>query len=183
MAGLVEAAQLLDIKMDQLARSLALVAAHGFGRVDPGQLPQPLAPEPAGDGRSRQPEPGGNRGPGHPQAPAQMQDLRHRRPGQRPRNASGGACAVRERRSPACAEPGEPFAQGADRNAKGRSHLHRGLARTRAGNACSRLQPVRRAFRCGLFIQQGPKPEFGDCSLTPQPGEQPPEISQPEPIR
>ena len=34
MADLVEAAELLDVEMDEFARMLALVAAHGFGGLE-----------------------------------------------------------------------------------------------------------------------------------------------------
>lgn len=120
--------------MDQLARSLTLIAAHGFGRVDPGQPPQPLAPEPVGDGRSRQAELGGNRGPGQAKAQARMKDQDHRRLGHPPRNADGRACAVGMRRAPARMKPGEPFAHRANGNGKGRGNLRRALARKDAGN-------------------------------------------------
>lgn len=114
VAGSVEPAQLLDIKVDQLARSLTLVAAHGLRRLGPGQQTQTCAPKPARDGRTRQPQGRGDRRRRHPQGPAQMQDHLDRRFGQPPCHAGGCACAVRKRRLPARTEPGPPLAHGSN---------------------------------------------------------------------
>lgn len=134
VAGLVEPAQFLDVKVDQLPRPLALVAAHGFGRVDLRKVPQPFALEPTRHGGPRQLELGVNRCPGHPQGPAQMHDQRHRRPRQPTRDMGGRACVIGKRRAPALATPREPFARGADRNRERRRDLGSGLARENTDN-------------------------------------------------
>ena len=45
MANTVDSAELFDIEMDQLARVLALVAAHRLGRFQGGQLVEPQTPQ------------------------------------------------------------------------------------------------------------------------------------------
>src|SRR5690606_26819627 len=94
VAGLVEATQPLDIEVDQLAGSHALIAARWRGRVDPVEAAKPFTPEPARDGGSRQAKSGGNRCPGQAKAPAQMRDQRHRGSLQPSRDAGGRACVV-----------------------------------------------------------------------------------------
>ena len=94
MARPVKTTQLLDIQVDQLARTVALIAAHGLWRIEMCKPPKPLPPEPARHGGPGQTELRCNRGPGQPQAAAKMQDERDRRSVQASRDAGGGACVV-----------------------------------------------------------------------------------------
>jgi hypothetical protein len=71
VAGLAEPAQLLDIKVDQLARPLAPIPVHRRGRIELRKPAKPRAPQPARDGGARQPRLRGDRRPGQPQSPAQ----------------------------------------------------------------------------------------------------------------
>lgn len=115
--GLVEPARLRDIQMDQLARPIALVTAQGLGRVDPGQSAKPSAPEPARDGGPGQLERRGDRRPGHPQGPPQLQD--HCR------------CRICQTSS---TEPRQPLAHLVHRNGEIHLNPRRSLARNDAGD-------------------------------------------------
>ena len=84
----IKVAQLLDIKVDQRAWTLALIAAHGQGRVDLRQQPQPFTTQPfttqpftaqpARHSGARQPKLGGNRRACQSQTAAQMHNLGNR---------------------------------------------------------------------------------------------------------
>lgn len=52
MTDAVEADELLNVEMQQLARALALIAAPGLLRFERHEPPEPQAREPAGDGRA-----------------------------------------------------------------------------------------------------------------------------------
>ena len=60
MAGSLEAAELLDIDVDQLAGMLALVAADRFGRLQGSDAIEAETPEDAADGRRRDAQFGGD---------------------------------------------------------------------------------------------------------------------------
>ena len=60
MADALEAAELLDVDVDQLAGMLALVAAHRLGRLQGGEAVEAEALEDAADGRRRDAEFGGD---------------------------------------------------------------------------------------------------------------------------
>ena len=69
MADLVEAAELLDVEMDEFARMLALVAAHGFGGLESLEAAQAGGGEDAADGGGRDPDGLGDVGSREPVAP------------------------------------------------------------------------------------------------------------------
>lgn len=56
VSGTAEPAHLLDVQVDKLARRLALIVAHRFGRVETREPSQSLALEPSRHGGPCQPE-------------------------------------------------------------------------------------------------------------------------------
>src|SRR5690606_7115222 len=74
VADLVEAAELLDVEVDQLARLLALVAADRLGRLQVAQSAEAGPAQHAADRRGRPPGRGGDL-PADPALPAQLDDL------------------------------------------------------------------------------------------------------------
>src|SRR5690606_18190384 len=74
VADLVEAAELLDVEVDQLARLLALVAADRLGRLQVAQSAEAGPAQHAADRRGRDAGRGGDL-PADPALPAQLDDL------------------------------------------------------------------------------------------------------------
>jgi hypothetical protein len=56
MSDRADAAKLLDVEVDQLARVLALIAADRLGWLQRGEPIQPKAAQDAADGRCRHPD-------------------------------------------------------------------------------------------------------------------------------
>jgi len=78
MPSALEAAELLDVDMDQLTRLRAFIAAHGFGRIQGRDAIEPQAAQDTADGRRRNAEIAGDLLAGEA-LPAQRLDRRHRR--------------------------------------------------------------------------------------------------------
>jgi hypothetical protein len=86
MADALDAPELLDVEMDQLARVLALVADHRGLGFERREAAEPAPAQDRADGRDRHPELAGDGRPGQPLAP-QLLDRRHR-PGREPGRAA-----------------------------------------------------------------------------------------------
>ena len=123
MARAIEAAELLDVQVDELSRLLTLIAAHRFRRIERLEPAQPGPRQPARHGRARQPQPGGDGRRRQAQLASHPDDHRDDTIRQAAGAAGRRACAVAKRRAPARPEPCNPFAHGPHRHTEGRRHL------------------------------------------------------------
>jgi hypothetical protein len=117
MAGLVEAGELLDVEMDQIAGSGALVTAHRLLGRKRGQAVQAEAHELGGDGRAGQVKAACDFLAGHP-ALAQAHDQGLPALGDPRRHMARPRRAIEQPERPFGAVSGEPFAN--------RAHAHTG---------------------------------------------------------
>ena len=126
MADCIEAAEFLDIDVDQFARPLPLVPPHRRGRFQIAQPTETQALQDAADGGRRDAELGGDRLAG-PALPPQVPDPRHHRRRCRPAQAMRPRRAVLEPGLPFQAPARHPLAHGLDAKPEGRGHGLRAL--------------------------------------------------------
>jgi hypothetical protein len=99
MAGTVEAGQLLDVDVEELARARVLVAVRRLERLEPRALAEADPLQDRGDGRERHRQDRGDLGGRHPQPPQQL-DRPHPLGGRPPRDPSRGRGTIAQTSSP-----------------------------------------------------------------------------------
>src|ERR1700733_7898671 len=153
MAYAVELAELFDVDVDELAGMLALVAAHGLGRLQHLELVQAQPLEDAAHRRRRDADLGGDRLAGQPLAP-QRRDTLHHRLRRRPAQPVRPRAAVGQPRQTIALMTFDPFARRPRANAYG---ARNGLRRL---PACSQAHdPLSTARRkTGILVHVHPVP-------------------------
>lgn len=121
MADALEAAELLDVDVDQLAGMLALVTADRLGRLQGGDAIEAEPPEDAADRRRRDAGFGGDLLAG-PALAAQGFDLRDDGRRRRPVQAARPRGTISKARNAFRPEAGQPLANRLHRYAQGQRH-------------------------------------------------------------